>query len=439
MASYKVFVLSLIFSFTPTIVALTSITPDESIHYNETLVSAAGTFEAGFLSLGNTQNHYFCIWYKSITPRTIVWVANRDTPLYNSTALFKVTEGGNPVLIDGSGITVWSSNASTTAEEPVLLLLDTGNLVVRDGSSTENIVWQSFDYPGDTLLPGMTLHVNRVTGVYNSLTSWKNTLDPERGDFKYHLDGHGFPQVVITKGSGLLYRLGPWNGFFFSGVPWGTLNSYFNFSFVLTEEEVHFKYEPLNNSIVSRYMITPTGTIQRFLWSYQTETWQLFLAGPLDQCDNYGLCGANSDCDVNNSPQCECLTGFTPKFPEKWNSLDWTGGCVRKVNLVCDGTHGRDGFLKYTGMKLPDTSSSWFDKNMSLQECEIQCLKNCSCTAYSNLDIRDGGSGCILWFNNIMDMEKESSEGQEIHIRVAASELGTTISNFIYLSYYFFL
>lgn len=410
------------------VISLRSITPDKSIHYNETLVSTAGTFEAGFYNLGNSQNLYFCIWYKIMSPRTIVWVANRDVPVDNSTIL-KVTDGGNPVILDGSGNTVWSSNASTTAKEPVLLLLDTGNLVVRNGSSTGNIVWQSFDYPGDTLLPGMILHVNRVTGVYNSLTSWKNTGDPGTGDFEYHLDGHGFPQLFIAKGSALLYRLGSWNGFFFSGIPWETLYSYFNFSFVLTEQEVHFMYQPRNDSIVSRYMITPTGTVQRFMWSYETETWQLFLAGPQDQCDNYGLCGANSDCNVNNSPQCECLTGFTPKSPGNWNN-----GCVRKVNLDCDN---RDGFLKFTGMKLPDTSSSWFNENMNLEECENQCLKNCSCTAYASLDIRNGGSGCMIWFNNLMDMRIES-EGQEIYIRVAASELGNAIFLCIYFSYYSF-
>ncbi|CAL0303809.1 unnamed protein product [Lupinus luteus] len=375
------------------IIALTSITPHESIHYNETLVSAAATFEAGFLTLGNTQNLYFCIWYMNISPTTIVWVANRDTPIYNKTPVFKFTDGGNPVILDASGITVWSSNASKTSVEAVLLLLDTGNLVVRDGSSTEsNIVWQSFDYPGDTLLPGMTLHVNRDSGVYNSLISWKNSSDPERGDFAYHLDGHGFPQLVITKGSTLLYRLGSWNGVFFSGIPVGTLYR----------------------------------TMQRFLWSSQRETWQLFQDGPADRCDNYGLCGANSDCNINNDPPCECLAGFTPKFPAIWDSIDWNDGCVRKVNLACDDS---DGFLNYTGMKLPDTSSSWFDKNMSLQECEKQCLKNCNCSAYSNLDIRDGGSGCMIWFNDIMDMRKESSQGQEIYIRLAASELSNASNN----------
>ncbi|KAI5412097.1 hypothetical protein KIW84_056960, partial [Lathyrus oleraceus] len=83
-----------------------------------------------------------------------------------------------------------------------------------------------------------------------------------------------------------------------------------------------------------------------------------------------------------------------------------------------------DGFLKLVGMKLPDTSKSWFNKSINLEECERLCLRNCSCTAYANLDIRDGGSGCLIWFNNILDVKKLSYGGQDFYMRVAASELG---------------
>ncbi|KAK2440113.1 hypothetical protein P8452_19279 [Trifolium repens] len=74
-------------------------------------------------------------------------------------------------------------------------------------------------------------------------------------------------------------------------------------------------------------------------------------------------------------------------------------------------------------MKLPDTSSSWFDKSLSLEECKTKCLKNCSCTAYANLDVRNGGSGCLLWFDNIVDMRKHTDLGQDIYVRLASSEL----------------
>jgi hypothetical protein len=67
---------------------------------------------------------------------------------------------------------------------------------------------------------------------------------------------------------------------------------------------------------------------------------------------------------------------------------------------------------------------------MSLEECEGFCLKNCSCTAYSNLDIRGNGSGCLLWFGNLNDMRVFSQSGQDLYVRMANSELGT---------FYFFL
>jgi hypothetical protein len=87
-------------------------------------------------------------------------------------------------------------------------------------------------------------------------------------------------------------------------------------------------------------------------------------------------------------------------------------------------------------MKLPDTSKSWFNKSLNLEQCERFCLSNCSCTAYANLDIRNGGSGCLIWLNNILDVRKLSSGGQDLYIRVAASELG---ANTFFLSTLIFI
>jgi hypothetical protein len=75
-------------------------------------------------------------------------------------------------------------------------------------------------------------------------------------------------------------------------------------------------------------------------------------------------------------------------------------------------------------MKLPDTSSSWYDKSISLKECQGLCLKNCSCTAYANLDIRQGGSGCLIWFGDLIDTRRSTGDGQDLFVRMNASELG---------------
>ncbi|PNX65574.1 serine/threonine protein kinase, partial [Trifolium pratense] len=71
--------------------------------------------------------------------------------------MMKLTDQGSLVLLDGSKGVIWNSNSSRFGVKPVVQLLDSGNLVVKDANNTENFLWESFDYPGDTLLAGMKL------------------------------------------------------------------------------------------------------------------------------------------------------------------------------------------------------------------------------------------------------------------------------------------
>ncbi|CAI8593038.1 unnamed protein product [Vicia faba] len=423
MENFKVLVYCfLLFHFIPTFNTLETILPGHSIKGNETLISTNGTFEAGFFNFDNSNNQYFGIWYKEISPRTVVWIANRDSAVENSSGVLNLTDKGTLVIVDSQGVMKWSSNTSTTAAKPILQLLENGNLVVKNETNPDSILWQSFDFPGDTLLPGMRIRSSLVNGDYKGLVSWRDSQDPSTGLYSYHIDTNGFPQVVTTKGNTLFVRVGSWNGNSLSGATSVDLYKSFNITFVITEKEVSYGYELLDNSTVSWYKINSLGQITRFSLSDDRKTWQIFFVGPADRCDNYGFCGANSKCDPDKSPVCECLDGFIPKSKEKWSSQNWTDGCVRRVKLDCDDNNS-DGFLNQVGMKLPDTSKSWFNKSINLEECERFCLRNCSCTGYANLDIRDGGSGCLIWFNDILDVKKLSNGGQDFYMRVAASEL----------------
>ncbi|KAK2386115.1 G-type lectin S-receptor serine/threonine-protein kinase [Trifolium repens] len=419
MQTYKVLMLML--HFIPTLCiqyeTFSTITPNHSIQGNQTLVSSAGTFEAGFFNFANSQIQYFGIWYKTISPRIYVWIANRDSPIQNSKPILKLTYQGTLTIFDDSSprSIIWYSNASTIVAKPVLSLFDSGNLVVKDG---EKILWESFDYPGDTFLAGMKLKTNLLNGPYRSLTSWKSVEDPSLGEFSYHIDFHGFPQLVTTKGENLYSRGGAWNGYAFGGVSWLRNLKLFNFSLVFTDKEVSYEYETLQKETITRLWLSPSGSSQRLVWSERRKDWDTISTRPMDSCAYYSICGANSICNITNSPRiCKCLEGFVPKYYEKWNSLDWSGGCVRRIRLNCIG----DEFLKHSGVELPDTSSSWFNKSLSLEECEKMCLKNCSCTAYASLDIKSN-SGCLLWLGKIWDLTKHIDQGQDIFIRLAASD-----------------
>ncbi|XP_039155559.1 G-type lectin S-receptor-like serine/threonine-protein kinase At4g27290, partial [Eucalyptus grandis] len=340
--------------------------------------------------------------------------------LPDASGTLRVTTRGSLVLLDGNGSDIWSLNLPIPARSPVAQLLDSGNLVVRDaeGSDPNHFLWQSFDYPTDTFLAGMKIGWNRKSGFNRYITSWKSNDDPSPGNFTFQLDPNGYPQLLLKQGSDIKFRTGSWNGLRWSGTPNLKPNPTYRYEFVLNEEEMYYHYELLDSSVIFRMIMTTNGIVQRSTWIDRTQVWKLYLTEPIDQCDNYATCGAYGSCRVDNSPVCRCLKGFVPRFSQEWDILDWSNGCVRRNPLDCE----KDIFVKYSGLKLPDTRSSWFNKSMNLQECKVVCTKNCSCMAYSNLDIRDGGSGCLLWFGELIDIRDYSDYGQDIYIRMAASE-----------------
>ncbi|ESW05081.1 hypothetical protein PHAVU_011G150400 [Phaseolus vulgaris] len=386
---------------------------------NETLVSAGGIIELGFLDLGNSSRRYLAIWYRNVSPRTVVWVANRNTPLHNRSGVLKLNEKGILVLLNGTHSIIWSSNISGKAvNDPIAQLLDSGNYVVK---VKESILWQSFDDTSDTILPGMKLGWNLATGKERYMSSWKSVDNPAEGEYSVKLDRRGYPQAILFKGSEMKFRLGPWNGQSWAGYPVRSPQS--SQIFVFNKTELYYEFRLLNSSdIISIFQLTPSGVGQKIFWKTHNTTERVLLPQERDQCERYAFCGANSICSYDgNHPTCECLRGYVPKSPHQWNMAIWDKGCVPRNKSNCKNSY-TDDFLPYSHMKLPDTSSSWFDTTVNLDKCRELCLKTCSCIAYANLDIREG-SGCLHWFNTLVDLRNFSQLGQDIYIRVPASEL----------------
>ncbi|XP_048131123.1 G-type lectin S-receptor-like serine/threonine-protein kinase At4g27290 [Rhodamnia argentea] len=404
-------------------VAVDTVYASQSISDGETLVSSGGTFELGFFSPGNLTDRYLGIWYKNVPVRTVVWVANRSQPIHDSSGTLMVVSTGNLVLLNQNRSVVWSTNSTKRAQTPVLQLLDSGNLVLRDdgNDSPDTYLWQSFDYPSDTLLPGLKIGWDANSSLERHLTSWKSPDDPSPGDFTWGMERSNYPELVVWKGSSKYVRSGPWNGLRFSGAPQSGSNPVISYEFINNGTEAYHTFTVENKSELVRLVVNQTtyrGELST--WNEDSQSWMLILSVPKDYCDNYGLCGAYSKCLTDKLPYCQCLKGFSPRYPDKWNSNDWSQGCARDKLLGCnDG----DGFIKHTQMKLPATTNTWLDGSLSLKDCRTRCLKNCSCTAYSNSDIRGKGSGCVLWFGDLIDMRQFPSGGQDIYIRMSALEI----------------
>ncbi|KAF5794680.1 putative protein kinase RLK-Pelle-DLSV family [Helianthus annuus] len=408
-------------------VALDIISANQVIKYGKTIISSGSMFELGFFSPGNSKNQYLGIWYKKISTGTVVWVANRETPVTDNLGMFKVSSNGNLVILSGGNTEVWSSNLTVSegSNNPVVMqLMDTGNLVVwrmEKSSTNQKMIWQSFDYPGDTFLPGMKLGNDLITGIVRSMTCWKSPDDPSPGLYNHRVDINGYPQVLGWRGPSLISRPGPWNGLGFSGYPTEIPNRIYTFEFVVNEKEIYYKYE-LVSSVLRRIILTWDGKTQILHWIERTQEWIVYADVEVDSCSRFALCGSYGICSINKHPPCTCLEGFEPRNPEEWDASDWSSGCQRKKPLNCGNGDG-DWFRKIAGVKVPDTRRSWYNVSMTLGECEKTCKRNCSCTAYGNLDIRNGGSGCLLWFDEMMDTREYDANDQDIYIRMAASEL----------------
>ncbi|KAJ0684553.1 putative protein kinase RLK-Pelle-DLSV family [Helianthus annuus] len=410
-------------------IAADTVPANQIVTYNQTIVSAQEIFELGFFRPGKSMNHYVGIWYKKIPNRTVVWVANRNAPLTDTYGELTLTLQGVLIIRNSTtGNVIWSSsaNSSTTSVwNPIGQLLDTGNFIIYekgDDINQENPIWQSFDFLTDTLLPGMKLGWNLVTGIDRHFTSWKTDDDPASGEFSYRIDTRGYPQLILWEGQQIKFRGGPWNGLRFTGITYLTPNQFYNFTFVLREKEAYYLYNLIDTSILMRLVLHPSGRSERLLWTHSKQEWSLYTAPQKDRCDEYAVCGPFGSCNIDNSPLCLCLKGFEPTSPEQWRDTDWSQGCRHTIPLDCNPA---EGFNKYSNLKLPDTRTSWYNQTMTLVECEKMCKSNCSCTAYTYSNISGTGSGCLLWFGGLIDIRTFDGNGDTLYIRLSASELGT--------------
>lgn len=405
-----------------------AITPAQPLSADEILVSADETFALGFFSPAGSTGTYVGIWYNKIATKTVVWVANRHNPIASSNASLAITAKGILAITGHSSEIIWSSWLSAKTSSPIARLLDTGNFVLMDATDTSlgSFAWQSFDYPTDTMLPGMKLGYDLRLGLNRNLTAWKSEIDPSPSDNCVAMDIHGSPQLTVLYGSVKKWRSGPWTGFGFNGIP--EMKTYprsgFSFNFVNTEDEVYYTYNMTNRSVLTRLVANETGKIQRLVWLESSKTWSLFWSMPKSDCE-YAKCGTYGVCDQNMSPICACLPGFEPRSRAKWNAGNWSDGCVRKHELDC--SNGNDGFAQVSKAMLPDTSNVTVDMGLGIDACQAKCLMNCSCTGYASADVRGDGNGCIIWSSELVDFGQFQffeDGGQSFYLRVSAKDTG---------------
>ncbi|KAI3753825.1 hypothetical protein L2E82_25889 [Cichorium intybus] len=151
----------------------------------DTLVSPSGVFELGFFRPGSSENRYVGIWYKKISVQTVVWVANRDSPLTGaSSGTLKIVYPGNLVLVNnGTDDVVWS--CSYRVLELVLFSRTKGRLFVHMRSWARLLLvigpFSIVVSETDTMNIGAILILETINGKVSTIAI-KNVVDDVDSD-----------------------------------------------------------------------------------------------------------------------------------------------------------------------------------------------------------------------------------------------------------------
>ena len=349
----------------------------------ETLVSAGGRFEFGFFSpTGSSGNkRYVGIWYHEWDNRTVVWVANRDSPIINANGVFNVTEDAELKVLDTTGKEYWSADIrglTCPCRNRTLTLNNSGNLVFGDFGQHANL-WESFNTSTHTLLPGMDVNQNR------NFTSWKGSDDPGEGSFRFFLGVDSlFNENTIYKENNI---------------------------YCISSYQVDEKLRNLSSDFTARFVMNFSGKLEYWRWDVKVMNWSLIMAEPGNKCALYNYCGNYGVCNPDNNLVCKCLPGFKPNAPEKWHSGDFSNGCARNSGLCGKN----DLFLPVSGISLDN--SDIVEVQGGDPACQKKCFQMCDCKAYS------GGADCFIWTRDLVDLQENGVDSY--FVRVAISDIGT--------------
>ncbi|KAK1575063.1 hypothetical protein Q3G72_002274 [Acer saccharum] len=169
----------------------------EELKDGDQLVSASGKFKLGFFTPSSTpysSERYIGVWYYKPEDRTlqydytpqiqstnVVWVANRSSPILHKSATLRIDSSDGNLKIFPNGENPIAITSVEAARNTSVTLEQSGNLILHElhsNGSIKGMLWQSFDYPSDTLLPGMKLGINLKDGHKWFLQSWLTNDSP---------------------------------------------------------------------------------------------------------------------------------------------------------------------------------------------------------------------------------------------------------------------
>ncbi|XP_015895331.2 G-type lectin S-receptor-like serine/threonine-protein kinase LECRK1 [Ziziphus jujuba] len=356
---------------------------------NNLWLSPSKDFAFGFHQLDDDA-FILAIWYYKLSRQfTPVWYpnANKGKPVPRNSKL-ELTPDSALVLKNGAE-TLWNSGKTSSADVNYAVMNDTGNFMLLDIFSRH--IWESFNYPTDTLLPSQIM---KLGGPLSARTS-DTDFAPRRFQFRLDLDGIARLISINLPGNFSYYDYSSTGD---TSDPGDEVVFDSSGLYVLTRNESKIfimKPEvPVSNPLdyYMRVSLNFDGALTLNSHSKDpsaaNETWTTITSIPEDVCWSIkgemgsGVCGFNSICSIQSDGRTNCIC---PDGYSLVNPADAYGGCRPNFLLGCDNSFGHIYQENHFMQEKLNVNFAFSDyevlSSINRESCKTACLHDCLCAA----------------------------------------------------------
>ncbi|XP_022934186.1 PAN domain-containing protein At5g03700 [Cucurbita moschata] len=333
--------------------------PDTAVRSFQPLLNdPTGNFSLGFLRVEETQ---LAVVILHVASSETIWTVNLTTfPAWTDRALLRFD--GGFVLSDADGRVVWSTD--TAGDRAVLL--NSSNLQIQLARDPPVVLWQSFDFPADTLVENQNFSSEMALISSNRAYSARLGADfiglyaefnEGRSQIYYRHRALQAKAQVIPGGGPIHLQL----------HSDGYLGMYQNGTVPVDLQAFNTFQKPANGFL--RLRLDTDGNLRGFYW--EGSKWDLVYEAISEQCELPSPCGSYGLCEPGAG--CSCLDNRTVYSSGQCipaDSGDFCGNGVAKKDFWV---------LRRSGVELPFKELMNYRTGFTKDQCESFCETNCSC------------------------------------------------------------
>ncbi|KAJ0984501.1 hypothetical protein J5N97_002857 [Dioscorea zingiberensis] len=374
------------------------------------LTSPNSTFQAAIRNPDNQQTNFYLSVIHTAS-NTIVWTANRDSPIPNS-GLVRLTSTGITISLPNNTV-VWST-PSLPSPVRCLRLLDSGNLLLLDSKNSS--LWQSFEHPTDTLVSGQRLPSG------SSLVSSVSTANLSSGNFR----------LLVTSDDAVLQWMGSQQYWGLSTDPRASKDVNAQVSYMATnfsglylfstrsDQEAVFQVN-LGGADLWIARVDSRGRFHVSTYPAGPNSLHDTFVAPSNDCDLPLGCTALGICSGGGSTSTTCTCPSL--FGKTTDSGDCTpnDGAVLASPSVCSGSsHPTSSFMSlgigvdYFNYKYANPTRT----GVNISSCEGLCNGNCSCLGFF---YQNSTQACYLLEHELGSLTSSSTRDAIGYIKTSGS------------------